>query len=218
MKKSEQKIRSFQEIAIMFSELYKSPIESLYQSLQSGVLENHWNSLLANIQQQNSRKMNINKQQFLSFAEMKAIYHHCFTGPSEPFAPPVESLYKQWTTDPTAATPIANETGHLYGDPAIHMQHLYKQFGLIMPPQYKNMPDHLGLQLEFLAFLLNEVPFSFVLQYVYDHFDWLPLFKNKLQTVSGSNFYVSVTEQLIQMIKHLRLALEMELENSIVKS
>lgn len=195
--------RSLQEILLILAELYKDPVEPLFKALQSGELEKGWNTHQANLNNQIS-KMNF-AHQFPSFSKMKAVYNRCFVGPSEPFAPPVESLYKQWTTDPTAETPIANETGYLYGDPAVHIKHLYNQFNLEIPVHYKNMPDHLGLQLEFLALLLENRLFEQLDQYIDDHFDWLVIFKNKLQLVSESDFYIWITDQLIQTIQIIRL-------------
>lgn len=207
MKKVMKMKRSLQEILLILAEFYKDPVEPLFQAMQSGALEDEWNVHLENVDR-HSEKIKCT-QSFTSFEQMKMTYNRCFVGPSEPFAPPVESIYKQWTTDPSAETPIANETGYLYGDPAIHLKHLYQQYQLKIPEQFRNMPDHLGLQIEFLVFLMDHCTFEQLEQYLDDHFDWLDSFQDKLKLVKESDFYVWITSQLIQTICFIRLKAEL---------
>ncbi|UTW68982.1 molecular chaperone TorD family protein [Anaerobacillus sp. HL2] len=89
-----------------------------------------------------------------------------FSGIKQPFAPPIESLYKQWTTDPTAQVSIAKNKGYLMGDAALHMKYLYDQYQIEVPEGFSNMPDHLTLQLEFLAFLHESGSYDTVKQFI----------------------------------------------------
>lgn len=199
--------RSLQEILLILAEFYKHPDERLFDAIESGALEDEWNTHLQNLHVHDG---NVTlKHSFASFEQMRAIYNRCFVGPNTPFAPPVESIYKQWTEDPTATTPIANETGYLFGDPAVHMKHLYKEYHLKIPEQYSKMPDHLGLQIEFLAFLMDYCTFEQLEQYMDDHFDWLDSFQDELKLVKESDFYVWLTDQLKQTICFIRLKAEL---------
>lgn len=194
---------SLQEILLILAEFYKYPDEAFFESIQSGNLEKEWNKhgTFMNILDNNI----VWKHSFDSLEHMKMVHKNCFIGPNKPFFPPIESLYKKWTDDPTAAIPIAHKTGYLFGDPAIHMQHLYKEYQLEIPEHFKNMPDHLGLQVEFLAFLIKYSTMVQVEQYLNDHFDWLDTFKNNLQLVNDSDFYVCITNQLIKVVEFMQL-------------
>lgn len=194
---------SLQEILLIIAKFYKYPDELFFKSLQSGAVGKRWKEHLTEL---NFNKKDLNlKHQFNSLEHMKTIYQRCFIGPSMPFYPPIESLYKVWTDDPTANSAIANKTGYLLGDPAIHMAYLYHQYNLEVPEQYKNMPDHLGLQVEFLTFLMDHCTSKQLELFIDDHFDWLLTFKNKLKLVKGSEFYIWVTSQLEQTIDFIRL-------------
>lgn len=86
---------------------------------------------------------------------------------------PIESIYRQWTLDDTAEVPFAKEKGHLMSDFALHMQALYNQYQLSIPKEYSSMPDHLCLELEFYAFLLeNENPERQKV-FINEHLNWV---------------------------------------------
>jgi len=187
-----------QEVLLLLADFYKYPSEVLFNAWQSGALEQELNNLLANISSNHS-KIVLGKE-FSSFTQMKDVYRRCFLGPSEPVAPPIESLYKEWTTDPTAETPIARQKGYLYGDSAIHLKYLYEQYEIEIPKEFENMPDHLTLLLEFLALLIQYNQPDLIQQYINDHFDWIESFKQKLIEVDGSEPYVFITDLVGEIV------------------
>lgn len=194
---TEQK-QSIQEIFLLLADFYKYPSEALYNAMQSGEIEHEFIkhasiALNRNIKVEFSKKFN-------SFAEIKDVYHRCFLGPLGPVAPPIESLYKEWTSDPTAETPIARQKGYLYGDSAIHLKYLYDQYKIEIPSVYGNMPDHLTLLLEFLAFLIQYNQTELIQQYIHDHFDWLGALKKKLKEIDGSEPYIFITNLVDEMV------------------
>ncbi|WP_339062170.1 molecular chaperone TorD family protein [Tepidibacillus marianensis] len=132
---------------------------------------------------------------------MKQLFVRCFMGVEQPYAPPVESIYKVWTTDPTSSLSMAKSKGYFYGDPALHLKHLYQQFQLELPDEYANMPDHLTLIIEFLTFLILEGTDQQVSQLLADHFDWLDDFRTELAKVDNVGFYLDVTDVFISMIQ-----------------
>ncbi len=184
--------RRLSNALLLLAEFYKPPTTELYQALKSGV---------ALVELTPFVKMEETYENaFSSFENMKQTYIHCFLGPSEPFAPPIESLYKQWTDDPTAAVSFARQTGLVYGDPALHIQYLFRQFKLEFPEEYRAMPDHLTLLLEFLAFLLEHGTSDQIQSFISDHFDWLDDFILELKKSDISFFYISITQIVNQLV------------------
>lgn len=58
-------------------------------------------------------------------------------------------------------------------DRALHMQELYRQAGLTFPPEFAAAPDHLALELEFMALLCERASFKSQAEFCADHLDWL---------------------------------------------
>lgn len=179
-------------VLLLLAEFYKPPTVELYESLKGGVALNELESY--------GELIDNHKGTFSSFEKMKQTYINCFLGPNEPFAPPVESLYKQWTDDPTAAVSFARQTGFFYGDPALHIRYLFREFKLEFPEEYKAMPDHLTLLLEFMAFLVEHGTPEQIQSYISDHFDWLDVFIHELKKADESLFYVSITQTVNQLV------------------
>lgn len=184
--------RRLSNVLLLLAEFYKPPTTELYQALKSGIALEEMTSFV--------KLEETYENAFSSFENMKQSYIHCFLGPSEPFAPPIESLYKQWTDDPTAAVSFARQTGFFYGDPALHIQYLFRQFKLEFPEEYRAMPDHLTLLLEFLAFLLEHGTSDQIQSFISDHFDWLDDFILELKKSDTSLFYISITQIANQLV------------------
>ncbi|MCX7779679.1 MAG: molecular chaperone TorD family protein [Negativicutes bacterium] len=104
---------------------------------------------------------------------LTAAYRQAFIFPVETRVVPVESVYRRWTQDPTAEVPFASEKGLLMSDHALHMETLYYAYGLTFPSEYRGMPDHICLELEFAAMLLEKTPERFAL-FLTEHLNWLP--------------------------------------------
>ncbi len=105
-------------------------------------------------------------------AALAGDYNRSFVYPPESRVVPVESVYRQWTQDASAQVPFAKEKGYLMGDAALHMKALYEGYGLEIPAEFAATPDHLGLELEFAAFLLeHETPERQAI-FWREHLDW----------------------------------------------
>lgn len=177
---------------MLLSEFYKPPTNELYQALRNGTALEDLTPFV--------KLEETYEDAFFFYENMKQTFIHCFLGPSEPFAPPIESLYKQWTDDPTVAVSFARQTGFFYGDPALHVQYLFRQFKLEFPEEYRAMPDHLTLLLEFLSFLLEHGTADQIHAFISDHFDWLDDFVRELKKADRSLFYVSITQIVNQLV------------------
>ena len=67
---------------------------------------------------------------------------------------PVESIFRPWSEGERTELPFARQKGYLLSDRALHMRELFQRYGLELPPELEQTPDHLIVQLEFLGFLL----------------------------------------------------------------
>ena len=106
-------------------------------------------------------------------SELQRHYFDSFFYPNELRVVPVESIYRQWTFDESAQVPFAKEKGYLMSDAALHMKSLYDQLGLVVPPEYQSSPDHLCLELEFAALLLEQGQTEWYKTFVHDHLTWV---------------------------------------------
>ena len=92
----------------------------------------------------------------------------------------VESTYKPWTRDKQCGMVFAASTGLLMGDYALHMLELYRQSSLEVPEAYRSMPDHLVLELEFLALMYRFASDEQIERFIGDHLDWIPELKGAM--------------------------------------
>lgn len=86
-------------------------------------------------------------------------------------AMPVESLYKAWSAQ--VGNAFGATRGLYLGDPARHLGAVYEQLAIHVPEAFASMPDHLTLELELLALLLEAGNDAAARQLATDHFDWL---------------------------------------------
>ena len=106
-------------------------------------------------------------------ATATAAYRQSFVFPVHSRVLPVESVYRRWTSDASAEVPFAAEKGLLLSDHALHMKDLYEAFGISLPAEYESMPDHLCLELEFAALLLEHHQEEKYALFLAEHLDWL---------------------------------------------
>jgi TorA maturation chaperone TorD len=105
--------------------------------------------------------------------DLRAAYIRSFTYPPDTRVLPVESVYRQWTFDPTAKVSFAREKGYLMSDAALHMKALYVGYGLSLPAAMTATPDHLSLELEFACFLLEHETAGRYATFLQEHLDWV---------------------------------------------
>lgn len=79
--------------------------------------------------------------------ELKAEYSRLFVGPGHVLAPPYESVYKTKNED--------NKIGIVMGDSTIAVKRFYQSAGLELSDDYKDLPDHITLELHFMGHLCN---------------------------------------------------------------
>jgi len=108
----------------------------------------------------------------------------------------VESTYKPWTGDRQCGMVFAASKGLVMGDHALHMLELYRQSSLVVPEEYRSMPDHLCLEMEFLALLYRWASAEQVQRFIADHLDWIPELKEAVEKAAPHPFYRSAVELL----------------------
>jgi len=135
-------------------------------------------------------------------------YSRLFSELSEEGVSLVESFYKPWTIDPTCTLPFASERGFLMGDSALHLSEIYRQCGLETADEWKGVPDHLVLELEFLSTLYRCATDLEVEQFIKDHLDWIPLLKEEIDRSDPHPFYGSALEVLDLFLGQERKRLE----------
>jgi len=120
----------------------------------------------------------------------------------------VESCYKPWTRDPHCTVPFASEKGFLMGDSALHLMEIYRCCGMEVPEEFKNTPDHLGLELQFLAFLYRCGSDDQIKTFIGDHLDWLVPLRLELDRAGAHPFYRSLFDLIALFIDQERKRLE----------
>jgi TorA maturation chaperone TorD len=116
-------------------------------------------------------------------------YERLFLDPEGEMVSLVESTYKAWLTDATAGVGYSGSKGLLMGDPALHMEDLYREFSLETSEELHTMPDHLVAELEFLALLFRAGNTEHAAQFVEDHLDWVKAVETEIAGVQAHSFY-----------------------------
>lgn len=123
----------------------------------------------------------------------------------------VESTYKPWTVDKACGMVFAASKGLVMGDYAVHMLELYRQLSLEVPEEFRSTPDHLVLELEFLALLYQSASHEQIARFIEDHLNWIPELKEEMEKANPHPFYRNAIELI-------DLFLQNELKNGKVKA
>lgn len=197
--------RGFAELFRLLSEFYKFPNQEFYEYISKEDIQTEFKELVE------LTKLNYDLhifRPFESYEDMKKEYTDAFIGIGKKPAPPVESLYKVWTTDDSVGMAFASSKGYLLGDSALHIQYLLDEYGLEIPEELGKKPDHLSVLLELLAFFIDNLTIQETSTFVEDHFDWLADFKLKLVDIQAHEFYQHITECLIELIEDFKKVLK----------
>ena len=187
------------EVYLLLSEAFKQPTEQfiaeqptmvdfLAQSFQQlghdlpGDLYGNWPALLPDL------------------PSATAAYRQSFLFPVHSRVVPVESVFRRWTTDPSAEVPFAAEKGLLLSDYALHMKDLYETFGITIPEEYESMPDHLCLELEFAALLLEHDAETKYGVFIAEHLNWLDDLVAEAEQKEVPDYYLQLIKLTAQFL------------------
>ena len=124
-----------------------------------------------------------------SLSAMQREYERLFDGKKEGGISLVESTHKPWAEDKSCGVVFALSKGLLMGDCALHMLELYRKSLIEIPDAFRSEPDHLVLELEFLALLYRSGLDEQSRQFIRDHLDWIPDLQRQLNTAGAHDFY-----------------------------
>lgn len=189
--------QAYSNLIMIFAELFKYPEKENYEELFSGELDEQIKQLshLAGCPVVTNFK-----DQIGTYEGMIQAFNDCFLGVTTPFAPPVESVYKVWTTDDSFQVPYKNQKGHLLGDSALHVRHIVKELGLEIPVEYEMMPDHLTILLELFSYLNEQGLTEDAEQFKRDHLDWLPDLAEAITKVKLNQPYKNIVLKLNELL------------------
>ena len=187
------------EVYLLLSEAFKQPTEQfiaeqptmvdfLAQSFQQlghdlpGDLYETWPALLPDL------------------PSATAAYRQSFLFPVHSRVLPVESVYRRWTSDASAEVPFAAEKGLLLSDHALHMKDLYQTFGITIPEEYESMPDHLCLELEFAALLLEHDAETKYGVFIAEHLNWLDDLVAEAEQKEVPDYYLQLIKLTAQFL------------------
>ena len=129
-----------------------------------------------------------------------AAYRQSFLFPVHSRVLPVESVYRRWTSDASAEVPFAAEKGLLLSDHALHMKDLYETFGITIPEEYESMPDHLCLELEFAALLLEHDAETKYGVFIAEHLNWLADLVAEAEQKELPDYYLQLIKLTAQFL------------------
>ena len=122
-------------------------------------------------------------------------------------AMPVESLYKPWSSD--SGNAYGAQRGLYRGEPARRMQSVYASLDIEVPARFAAMPDHLTLELELMALLLDAGNAAAAATVASEHLDWLDdydaaLARRARDLADATRLNDACRAQLAEGIAHLR--------------
>ncbi len=183
------------DIFAQLSEFFKEPTEEFAEDVSSGRLLEFFQTVFESFGIDDTPVLDGVKVEGDVFTVLKEEYKRLFVGPLPLYIVPVESVYKVWTSDPECKLPIAAEKGYLMGDPAIDMIKRYQEQGIVIPDKYSSMPDHIALELEYMAFLLTNGDEENQKEFMASHLDWLDELAEDIKNFKmGSSFYSAGAE------------------------
>lgn len=123
-------------------------------------------------------------------------YVSLFEGLETPYAPPIESAYRQWHDGP-------GDDGLLSGPSAVEMRRRYRALGVKDTNGYH--PDHVALQLEYAAVLLSSGATDEHLRFLRDRLGWIEALATLAETASAAAPFhrrcVSVTRDCLRAVR-----------------
>ena len=125
-------------------------------------------------------------------------YARLFVGPFELKAPPYGSIY-------------LDGERRVMGDSTMEVVRIYEKAGLATDKEFKELPDHIAVELEFMYYLIYkevealeklEKDKALVLEETRNHFfsrflsPWVPSFCQKIKEATDNHFYIALADCL----------------------
>lgn len=130
--------------------------------------------------------------------EVRETYRRAFEAFDGPYAPPVESVYREWWD--------GKVRGLLSGPPASDMRSRYDALDAEIPPGYP--ADHLALLLEYANLLLEAEREDAYVEFHDAHLEWIPDFRRRVEETVETPFYRWVARTLERTLERTRKGVE----------
>jgi len=129
-------------------------------------------------------------------------YARLFVGPYELKAPPYGSVY-------------LDRERKVMGDSTMEVTSLYEEAGLVMDKDFKELPDHIAVELEFMYYLIYKeaealeksekdkaLAFGETRNHFFNRFlsPWVPAFCEKIKEATDNHFYFALADCLSTFI------------------
>lgn len=179
----------------LLSECFKHPDEQFLEDVREGRLESDLEPVAESLGVEIVQNVDFSLVPDTA-AAFDNEYISLFEAFETPYAPVVESPYKEWYDGPAG-------DGLLEGPPAEDMEQRYAAMDIEFPDAY--LPDHLALLLEYASLLAETGTPDQHRAFVADHFDWIPAFRRLVdEAAAESPFhrrYVAITDELLAQIR-----------------
>lgn len=147
-----------------------------------------------------------------SVQELEQEYNRLFVGPGHVHCPPYESVYRRDRPEV--------EMGLVMGPSVIDVKRRYSEAGLVVSKDFKDLPDHIAVELEFMYFLCTneardvkeatEIWRERQSEFLVSHLlPWVSTFAEAVLINTTSPFYRAATNLLKEFLEdeigHLRI-------------
>lgn len=189
-----EKIEHKANIYKVLSVLYKQPtdeIEYYLEHLKTSI-ENTYPSL-KELAEQLSTEFKLHGN---DLTKLKIDHAKLFVGPFDLLAPPYSSIY-------------LNEGRLVFGESTMEALSLYKQAGIEMAKDFKDVPDSISVELEFIYYLFflirenekEEKHQALLKSFIQDHLiKWVAPFTSKINESAKEDFYKYLANLLVQVV------------------
>ncbi len=175
----------------LLAECFKHPDDQFVRDVQSGLLEDELGEYVdalslsaVDVVPPDVDEGRINEE-----------YLAMFEAYETPYAVPAESPYEEWYGD--------YDGGLLGGPAATEMERRYEALGVEPPNEYP--ADHVALLLEYAALLLEHGQHDEYVQFLDEHFDWIPAFGRAAESAAAeSAFYRWAVRVLVDAVHEAR--------------
>ncbi|MDZ7849468.1 MAG: molecular chaperone TorD family protein [Halodesulfurarchaeum sp.] len=179
----------------MLSECFKHPDETFHEDVLEGRLDEEIDATEAELDFELVPRPDVEDVPETA-AAFDNEYISLFEAFEQPYAPAIESAYKEWYDGP-------GSDGLLNGPQAADMRERFETIGISPPASY--MPDHLALLLEYASILVENGTEAQHRQFVADHLDWLPAFRRRVENAAAEAPFhraaVAMTDEAITDVR-----------------
>ena len=190
-----QQAMAVPEVLSVLAGFFTEPDEDEYAAL---LAKETWQSFLEGVQAVAGREVPSALREPLSLEDAKAFAAGHFTGgiPKESVLP-VESFYR-----PDLTHPSSGETqGRYLGEPADYMTALIKRMGFVLPDAFKDAPDHLCIELDMTAALIDAGCEADAKQFACERLSWLAEYREQLaQLGEKASFHVAAIDAITAIV------------------